>query len=117
MFYKILNAQKPDYTRIPLPLIPDLCYSLPKNNVVGEICARTACYQVSFYPHCPSEWNKLNCEIRPPSVVSPSVGSFRNKLLSTICPKTEPLLALMIHRYSNSYAVTCWLQQTHSSCI
>ena len=93
LFYKILNILTPDYTRIPIPPVSELSYSLRKHNVVGQIRARTARYEASFYPHCLSEWNKLEPEIR----LSPSVNSFRNKLLSLIRPPPPAKPVLSVH--------------------
>ena len=90
LFYKILNNLTPDYTKIPIPPIHELSYSLRKKNVVGQIRARTASYEASFYPHCLSEWNKLDPEIR----LSSSVSSFKNKLLSLIRPPAKPVFSV-----------------------
>ena len=45
-----------------------------------QMGTRTAQFQSTFYPHCLSEWNKLDLEIRLP----PSVTVFTSKLLSII---------------------------------
>ena len=90
LFYKILNTFTPDYTRIPIPPIQELSYSLRKNNILGQICSRIANYEASFCPHCLSVWNKLHPEIR----LSPSVSSFRNKLLSLIRPTAKPVFSV-----------------------
>ena len=90
LFYKILNTLTPDYTKIPIPPIHELSYSLRKKNIVGQIRARTASYEASFYPHCLSEWNKLDPEIR----LSSSVSSFKNKLLSLIRPPAKPVFSV-----------------------
>ena len=74
----------PDYTRILIPPTPELFYSLRKQNVVGQICARTASYEASFYPHCLSNWNKLDPEIR----LSLTISAFKNILSSII--RTPP---------------------------
>ena len=49
---------------------------------IGRIWARTEKFQSSFCPHCLSEWNKLDLEIRLP----PSIAVFKRKLLSKIRP-------------------------------
>ena len=89
LLYKILNILKPDYTRIPISLLSELFYSPCENNVVGQICARSTSYKTSFYPHCLSEWNKVDHEIR----LSPSVSSFRNKFLSLIRSPAKPVFS------------------------
>ena len=82
LFYKVFNLMTSDYTRTPIPTTPELSYSLRTHNIVGQICARTASYKASFYPHCLSEWNKLDPEIR----LSPTINAFKFKLSSLICP-------------------------------
>ena len=77
----------PDYPRTPIPTTPDLSYSLRTHNIVGQICARTASYKASFYPHCLSEWNKLDPEIR----LSPTINAFKFKLSSLIRPPAKPI--------------------------
>ena len=78
LFYKIFNTLTPDHTRIPIPSTPELFYSLRKHNEAGQMYARTASYEGSFYPHCVSEWNKLFPEIR----LSPTISAFKNKVSS-----------------------------------
>ena len=52
--------------------------------------ARTASYEASFYPHCLSEWKRLDLEIR----LSFSVSCFKNKLLSLISPPAKPVFSV-----------------------
>ena len=47
---------------------------------LGELGARTEKFQSAFYPHCLSDWNKLDPEVR----TAPSVAVFKSKLLSKI---------------------------------
>ena len=47
-------------------------------------------YEASFYPRCLSEWNKLDPKIR----LSPSVGFFRNMLLSLIRSPAKPVFSV-----------------------
>ena len=92
LFYKIFNLITPDYTRTSIPTTPELSYSLRTHNIVGQICARTASYKASFYPHCLSEWNKLDPEIR----LSPTINAFKFKLSSLIRPPPPQLNQSMV---------------------
>ncbi len=82
LFYKFINNLAPDYTTDPIPPQRQSRYSLRKQDVIGRIRARTEKFQSSFYPHCLSEWNKLDSEIR----LAPSIAAFKTKLLSKIRP-------------------------------
>ena len=75
-----MNDLTPAYTINPIPLFQQSQYSLRNQDVVGQIGARTEKFQSAFYPHCLSEWNKLDPEIR----AAPSVAVFKSKLLSKI---------------------------------
>ena len=79
-FHKILNNLTPSYMKDPFPPQRPLQYCLRNQDVIGRIKARTEKFQSSFYPHCLSEWNKLDPEIR----LAPSVAVFKKKLLSII---------------------------------
>ena len=57
---------------------------------MGHICARTASYETSLYPHCLCEWNKLDPEIRP----LPTISGFKNKLSALIPPLTKPIFRI-----------------------
>jgi len=46
--------------------------------------------QGKFLPHCLPKWHKLDPEIR----LSPSISSFRNKLLSLIYPPAKPVFSV-----------------------
>ena len=81
-FYKFINNLTPRYTTVPIPPQPQSRYSLRKQDAIGRIRTRTEKFQSSFYPHCLSEWNKLDPEIR----LSPSIAAFKTKLLSKIRP-------------------------------
>ena len=52
--------------------------------------ARTEKYKSSFYPHCLSDWNKLDLEIR----LSPSVAVFKAKIPSKIRPPTKSVFGI-----------------------
>ena len=80
LFYKFMNDLTPAYTMNPIPPFQQSQYSLRNQDVVGRIGARTEQFQSAFYPHCLSEWNKLDPEIR----TAPSVAVFKSKLLSKI---------------------------------
>ena len=82
LFYKFINNLTPEYTMDPIPPLRQSRYSLRKRDAIGRIRARTEKYQSSFYPHCLSEWNKLDPEIR----LAPSIAAFKTKLLSKIRP-------------------------------
>ena len=80
MFYKILNNLTPIYMKHPFPPQRPLQYCLGNQDVTGRIKARTEKLLSSFYPHCLSEWNKFDPEIR----LAPSVAVFKKQLLSII---------------------------------
>ena len=54
-------------------------------DVIGRIKARTDKFQCSLYPHCVSEWNKLDPEIR----LAPYVAVFKKNVLSIIRPPAK----------------------------
>ena len=64
LFYKIVNNLTPDYTRNPVPHLHESNYDLRRNATVGQILARTQAFKSSFYPHCLSEWDRLDPNIR-----------------------------------------------------
>ena len=76
LFYKILNNLTPIYMKDPCPPQRPLKYCLRNQDVIGRIKTRTEKFQSSFYPHCLSEWNKLDPEIR----LAPSVAVFKKNL-------------------------------------
>ena len=82
LFYKMVNNLTPDYTRNPVPHPHETNYNLRRNATVGQILARTQAFKSSFYPHCLSEWDRLDPNIR----LSSSVKIFKKKLLSIIRP-------------------------------
>ena len=82
LFYKFINSRTPEYTTDPIPPQRQSRYPLRNQNVIGRIRARTEKFQSSFYPHCLSEWNKLDPELR----FSPSVAAFKTRILSKIRP-------------------------------
>ena len=91
LFYKLVNDLTPDYTRYPIPQLPQAMYSFRNTDVIGQIRARTTRFKTSFYPDCLSEWNKLDSEIRLP----PSLSVFKTKLSKLIRP--TPKLVYGIH--------------------
>ena len=90
LFYKIVNHLTPEYTLDPIPPLQQSQYSLRKRDVIGRIRARTEQFQSSFYPHCLSEWNELDPEIR----LSPSMAAFKRKLLSKIRPLPKSIFGI-----------------------
>ena len=74
----------------PFPPQRPLQYCLRNQDVIGRIKARTEKFQSSFYPHCLSEWNKLDPEIR----LAPSVAVFKKKLLSIIRPPAKSFFGI-----------------------
>ena len=90
LFYKILNNLTPSYMKDPFPPQRPLQYCLRNQDVIGRIKARTEKFQSSFYPHCLSEWNKLDPEIR----LAPSVAVFKKKLLSIIRPPAKSFFGI-----------------------
>ena len=85
LFYKIVNHLTPEYTLDPIPPLHQSQYSFRKPDVIGRIRARKEKFQSSFYPHCLSEWNELDPEIR----LAPSLAVFKRKLLSKIRPTSK----------------------------
>ena len=70
--------------------IKQLQYSLRNQDVIGRIKARTEKFKSSFYPHCLSEWNDLDPEIR----LAPSAAVLKRKLLSIIRPPVRSISSL-----------------------
>ena len=66
-------------------------YSLRRPDIVGQINTTTMSFKNSFYPHCLSEWNKLDPDIRS----SLSFSIFKTKLLK--CFRPAPKLLYSIH--------------------
>ena len=90
LFYKIINDLTPWYTKEPIPPLQQPNYSLRNQDVIGQIRGRTEKSLSSFYPNCISEWNRLDPEIR----LTPSVGVFKTKLLSKICPSAKSVFGI-----------------------
>ena len=90
LLYKILNNITPDYTRCPIPQLKLVPYSFRKEGIVGQIRARTSKLKCSFYPHCLSEWSKLD----PSITLSSSLSSFRIKLLKLIRTPPKPVYSI-----------------------
>ena len=90
LFYKIINNLTPIYTKDPIPPLQQFQYSLRNQDVIGRIKARTAKFKSSSNPHCLSEWNNLDPEIR----LAPSVAVFKKKLLSIIRPPERPIFGI-----------------------
>ena len=59
------------------PLRQSRC-PLRKQDAIWRIRRRTEKFHSTFYPHCLSEWNKLDAEIR----LAPSTSAFTTNLLS-----------------------------------
>ena len=90
LFYKSLNKITPDYTRYPIPQLKMVPYSFRKEDVVGQIRARTSKLKSSFYPHCLSDRNKLDRSITSSSLLS----NFNIKLLKLIHPLPKPVYSI-----------------------
>ena len=90
LFYKFKNNISPEYTSEPIPPLHQSQYSFRNRDVIGRIKARTEKFQSSFYPHCLSEWNKLEPEVR----LAPSVAVFKKKLLSKIRPPAKSVFGI-----------------------
>ena len=82
LFFKIVDNLTLLYTKDPIPPLQQSHYSLHNQDVIGRIKARTEKFKSSFYPHCLSERNELDPEIR----LAPSVAVFKKKLSSPIKP-------------------------------
>ena len=89
--YKFVNNITPDYTRYPIPKLQQGVYSIRGPDIIGQINTKTMSFKNSFYPHCLSEWNKLDPDTRS----SPSLSIFKTKLLKYIRP--APKLIYNIH--------------------
>ena len=90
LFFKIVNNLTPEYTRQPIPPLPQSNYRLRRPAIIGQIRARTISFGASFYPNCLSEWNKLDSEIRQ----LPTLGMFKKKLFSLIRPLPQPVYSI-----------------------
>ena len=89
-FYKILNNITPNYRRCPIPQLKMDPYSFRKEDVVGQIKARTSKPKPSFYLHCLSE-----CNILDPSITSSSsLSNFKIKLLKLIRPLPKSVYSI-----------------------
>ena len=84
LFYKIVNNLTRNYTKSPVPHLHESNYDLRRNATVGQILGRTHAFK-SSNPHCLSEWNRLDPDIR----LSSSVNMFKKKLLSIIHPLSK----------------------------
>ena len=90
LLYKLINNVTPIYTKDPIPPLQQLQYSLRSQDFIGTIKARTEKFKSSFYPHCLSEWNDLDPEIR----LAPFVAIFKKKLLSIIRPPVRSIFGI-----------------------
>ena len=90
LFYKFINNLSPEYTLDPIPLLHQSQYSLRNQDATGQIRARTEKFKSSFYPHCLSEWNKLEPELR----LAPSVAVFKKRLSSIIRPPAKSVFGI-----------------------
>ena len=90
LFFKIINNLTPVYTKDPIPPLEKSHYSLRNQDVIGRIKVRTENFKSSFYPHCLSEWNELDPEVR----LAPSVAVFKKKLLSIIRPPAKSIFGV-----------------------
>ena len=82
LFYKFINNLAAKYTTDPISPLRQSRYSLRKQDAIGRKRTRTDKFQSTFYPHCLSEWNKLETKIRH----APSIAAFKTKLISKIRP-------------------------------
>ena len=96
LFCKIVNDITPDYTRYPIPQLPQAMYSSRNPDVVGQIRARTTRFKTSFYPDCLSEWSKLDPEIR----LSPSLS------LAILTQLRVGLSKLKFHKFRHNFRDT-----------
>ena len=80
-FFKIINNLTSVYTEDPILPLQQSHYSFRNQDIIGRIKARTEKFKSSFYPHCLSECNDLDPEIR---LVPIDVAVFKKKLLSII---------------------------------
>ena len=90
LFYKFVNNLSPEYTVDPIPSLYQSQYCLRKQDVIGQLKARTEKFKSSFNANCLSEWNKLQPELRH----APSVAIFKKKLLSIICPPAKSVFGI-----------------------
>ena len=90
LFSKFINNLTPVYTKDPIPLLQQSHYTLRNQDVIGRIKARADKFKSSFYPHCLSEWNELDPEVR----LAPSVTVFKKKLLSIIRPPARSIFGI-----------------------
>ena len=90
LFFKIVNNLTPEYTRQPIPPLPQSNYRLRRPAIIGQMRARTMSFGASFYPNCLSEWNKLESEIRQ----LPTLGMLKKKLFSLIRPLPQSVYSI-----------------------
>ena len=90
LFFKIINNQTPVYTKDPIPTLQQSNYSLCNRDIIGRLKARRGKFNSSFYPHCLSEWNELDSEVR----LVPSSAVFKKKLLSRIRPPARSIFGI-----------------------
>ena len=65
-------------------------YSFRKEDVIGQIRARTSKQKSSFYPQCLSAWNKLD----PSITSSSSISNFKIKVLKLIRLLPKPVYSI-----------------------
>ena len=97
LYSKIVNHLTHEYTLGPIPPLQQSQYSLRRRGVIGRIRARTEKFQSSFYPHCFSEWNELDPEIR----LAPSIAVCKRKLLSKMRPLPKSFFGIHDSRGSS----------------
>ena len=85
-----MNSLTPEYTRQPVPPLPQSTFCLRRPTIIGQIRARTTSFSASFYPNCLSEWNKLDSEVRQ----FQTLGCFKKKILSLILPSLHPVYSV-----------------------
>ena len=103
LFFKIVNNLTPEYTREPIPPLPQSNYLLRRPAIIRQIRARTMSFGASFYPNCLSQWNKLDSEIRQ----LPTLGMFKKKLFTYSSPTPTSLQYSRPERLSNSNTTSC----------
>ena len=105
LLYRIINNSTFVYTKDPILPLQQSHNSLRHQDVVGQIKTRTEKRKSNFYPHCLSEWNELDPEIR----LAPSVAVLRRnscnlrQTLVVYCPYS---VTLCICKFIAYYSVT-----------
>ena len=83
LFFKFVNNLSPEYTVDLIPPLHQLQYRLRKQDVIGQLKARTEKFKPSFYANCLSELRH-----------APSFAVFKKKLLSLIRPPAKSVFGI-----------------------